>query len=304
MSENITHVAVCDDVTRLIAVHPEVNPTFNEVLRAHQDVSRFGAATRSADRWTTELITWAREQAARAPAESDPQWSAKLAFALGALTHRAADRLMKPILHFAETNEGPDGFVEATVHCDIFIFREVYGHGEGPHAEPYPAAILNESTTERQRRIEEYFHVLWRREIVAMHTFAPDRSDIHGWLNKLLYAMQDFPMELSRYARVAAEWDPAKVKRYLTDTHFYDRSDPVIQAARKIQHGEHVAGDAVVSAVAATADDSCRYARALAKAVSYVVAASRLYEGAITEDEAKTHLDVGIPELSLAFAPH
>ena len=41
MSENITHVAVCDDVARLASRHPEVHPYFDEVLRTHQDVARF-----------------------------------------------------------------------------------------------------------------------------------------------------------------------------------------------------------------------------------------------------------------------
>ncbi|MDQ3701393.1 MAG: hypothetical protein M3442_10795 [Chloroflexota bacterium] len=60
MSENVTHVAVCDDVVRLVARHPAVPAGFNLALARHLDVARLGAATRSADRWSAELISWAR----------------------------------------------------------------------------------------------------------------------------------------------------------------------------------------------------------------------------------------------------
>ena len=301
MSENITHVAVCDDVTRLASRHPEVHPYFDKVLHAYQDVARFGAGTQSADRWTVDLIAWARGEMVRPAADRDARVGQKLAFVLGALTHRAADRLMKPIIYYPEQTEGHEGFVEATIHCDIFIFKEVYGGGEGPHAGPYPKAILTGPATEAQRQVEEYFRVLWRRAIVAMHTFSPDRSDMQGWLDKLLNTLQQFPMEMERYARIAAEWDPAKVKRYLEDTHFYARDDALIRCARNIQHERPVSAHDVMAALAATTDESSRYARALAKGLGYVIAASRLFEGDISADEAKTRFDVGVPELSLAY---
>lgn len=302
MSENITHVAVCDDVTRLAAHHPQVHPYFNQLLAEHQDVSRFGAGTQSADRWTAELIAWGREERAKPAADRDPRLGEKLAFVLGALTHRAADRLMKPIIYYPEKDEGHEGFLEATIHCDVFIFNEVYGGGEGPHAGPYPKAILSVPSSEGQRQLEEYFRVLWRRAIVAMHTFSPDRSDMQSWLNKLLATLQEFPMDMARYARVAAEWDPAKVKRYLEEPHFYSREDALIRCARDLQHGRPVSSAEVAAAVEATSDDSSRYARALLRGLAYVIAASRLFEGAISPAEAKARFDVGVPELTLAYA--
>ena len=100
---------------------------------------------------------------------------------------------------------------------------------------------------------------------------------------------------------IAAEWDPAKVKRYLEDTHFYDRDDALIRCARDVQHGRPVSAAHAVDALAATTDASSRYTRALAKGLDYMIAASRLFEGAISVEEAKTRFDVGVPELSLAY---
>lgn len=301
MSENITHVAVCDDATRLASLHPGINSYLAAVMREHSNVARFGAGTRSADRWTADLITWAREENAKPADERGRSVDQKLAFVLGALTHRAADRLMKPILHYAEDREGPDAFWEATIHCDICAFREVYASGEGPHAGPFTNTILNDPSTGFERQVEEYFRVLWQRAIVGMHTFSPDTSDMQAWLDKFLAALQDFPADLSRYARIAAEWDPAKVKRYLEDTRFYEREDRLIRAARGTQRGEQVEPDQVVAALAATGENSSRYARALAKAMTYLLAASDLYDGKIGPGEAKTRFDVGVPELSLKF---
>jgi hypothetical protein len=304
MSEHITHLAICDDALRLAARHPGVEARFKEVTAAHHEASRLGAVTRSADRWAAHVVDWAREDAARPPGERDRDADQKLAFVLGSLTHRAADRLMKPLLDYAKQREGEEGFVEATVHCDVFCFKEIYGAGEGPLAGPFARAILDAPAGEAERRFEEYFHVLWRRQLVEMHTFAPDRDDVHGWLSRLFQAAQDFPMSMRRYARVAAEWEPAKVKRYLEDTHFYDRGDALIEAAREAQRAGDVAGEDVVAAAAGTDERSSRYARALAKSLDYLVAASALYGGAIDLAEGKRRLEVGVPELSLAIGRH
>ena len=201
----------------------------------------------------------------------------------------------------AEATEGHEGFVEATIHCDVFVFKEIYGGGSGPDAGPYPRAILDAPASEGQQQLEEYFRVLWRRAIVAMHTFSPDRADMQGWMDKLLDTLQQFPMEMARYARIAAEWDPVKVKRYLEDTHFYDRDDPLIRCARGIQRGAAAPPRTWSPPRRRRTSSSSRYARALSKGLSYVVVAGRLYAGEIDVATAKTRFDVGVPELTLAY---
>jgi hypothetical protein len=61
MSENVTHVFVCDDVVRLASRLDAVPDPFKEVLRDHLDLARLGAATRSADKWSAEIVAWARD---------------------------------------------------------------------------------------------------------------------------------------------------------------------------------------------------------------------------------------------------
>ena len=348
MSENVTHVAVCDDVVRLASRHPGVPPEFNQALSLHLDIARLGAATRSADRWSAELIAWARDnwdpQATALPPVNSPPglgngkarsgeatreaWEGKksasdpvkkLAFVLGALTHRAADRLMKPILHHATEQHGPGASKDATIHCDAFVFHEIYASGEGGNepavngsalptalVNPYQREVFRAPTSGAQqdalrRQIEAYFRVAWQRALISMHTFSPQRDDVHGWLDRLLATLQDYYIDLDHYERVITNPDPAKFKAYLEDTRFYDRTDPLIVAARGVQRGQDVPPAGVEAAFAATTDQSSRYARALHKGLGYVLAGGRLWRREIDEAEAKRGFDVGVAELSLAF---
>ena len=143
MSENVTHVAVCDDVARLASRHPGVPTAFTRVLEDHLDIARLGAATRSADRWSAEIVAWAREDwpadargtsaatgngAAHGPTETPGVKASapvKLAFVLGALTHRAADRLFKPIFEYCRQQHAPDAGLDCSIHCDVLVFSAV-----------------------------------------------------------------------------------------------------------------------------------------------------------------------------------
>ncbi|MGH2367763.1 MAG: hypothetical protein ACRDI2_06150, partial [Chloroflexota bacterium] len=304
MSENVTHVAVCDDVARLAARHPAVPAAFKEVLQAHLDVSRLGAATRSADRWSAEIVAWARDHwpadatpasrhdaaGAAEPAEGPGVKASvpmKLAFVLGALTHRAADRLFKPIFEYCRQQDGAEAGLDCSIHCDVLVFNEVYGGGSGgaeprqgattlpmlPTSllNPYQRAVFQAPTSEAGQQAERYLRVLWQRALIGMHTFSPDRDDMLGWLDRLFGALQPFGISLDHYQRVIDHPDPDKVRRYLDETHAYDRDDPLIRVARRIQAGEDVAGTAVAAALAATTADSSRYARALSKGVQYLL---------------------------------
>jgi len=51
--------------------------------------------------------------------------------------------------------------------------------------------------------------------------------------------------------------------------------------------------------VEATTEQHSRWARSLAKAIEYLIAAGELFEAKIGVDEAKTRLDIGVPELAI-----
>ena len=303
MSDHIAHLAICDDTFRLALLHPNLHDDFKKIMTQQRDIAHMGAITRSADKWSADLIVWAREQQnSDAP---DPQTAQKLAFVLGALTHRSADRLTKPItncwghdVHSSEADSGAGDANESKIVQDIFIFKEVYGAGAGDFSDPFTRAVL-QTPSESEAHLEEYFRVLWRRALIAMYTIAPDGDNIQPWLSAFLNGLQTFPKSLSQYAELAANWDNETVKKYLIDKNFYRRDDVLIRLARDIQRGSTVTAQNVLAGVAATDQTHSRYARALAKALDYLVAASELYDGEIDLEEGKERFDISVPELSL-----
>ncbi len=300
MSDHIAHLGICDDVFRLARVHPDIDPLFKRLMDTHLEAAHMGSITRQADFWSVRII----DQLGQAHRDGEPDGRAceKLAFILGALTHRSADRHTKPITKCwagVDASGGGSEANESKIIQDIFVFREVYGQGKGEDAGPFPHEILHVPTTEAETRFEAYMRVLWQRALIGMHTFKPDTGNIDTWLDAFFDGLQTFPKSLAQYAELNANWDPAKVKKYLTDKHFYDRADELIVQARTIQAGSTVKPEAVVEAMAVTDKTRSRYARTLRRAMEYLLAAGDLYRGRIDPEAAKTALDIGVPELSL-----
>lgn len=303
MSDHIGHLGICDDTFRLAILHPAIHPTLKLVISEHRADAHMGSVTRGADNWSVDLVAWAGSEVKRPDGQRDPLVLRKLAFVLGSLTHRAADRLTKPITNCwprGSAHHGPDDEAnESKIMQDIFVFKEVFGSGIGQGADPFTAAALAPTATEGEAKLEEYFRVLLRRALIAMHTIAPDSQNIHPWLTAFLQRMQTFPKSLEQYAALAARWDPAKVKKYLTDKHFYCRDDALIRLARNIQRGSTVTADQLAAAHAATDRTNSRYARALARALDYLLAAGELFDGRLAPADAATRFDIGVPELAL-----
>lgn len=303
MSDHIAHLGICDDTLRLAMCHPNIHEAYKRVMAEYRDIAHMGAVTRSADKWSADLILWARQEVSKPEAQRDQMLWQKLAFVLGALTHRAADRLTKPITRCwgggEDSGRADSEANESKIMQDIFVFKELYAGGEGGLAEPFTAMVLRVPVAEGEAKAEEYFRVLLRRALISMHTISPDRGNMQPWLTAFLRELQSFPKSLSQYAQLAGEWAPAKVKKYLIDKNFYCREDDLIRLARDIQCGSTVPGGRVVEAVAATDKTHSRYARALAKAIDYLLAAGDLFDGRLSLEEAKGRFDVGVPELSL-----
>lgn len=336
MSENVTHVAVCDDVTRLAALHTGVPAPLNDALRRHAGLARLGAATRSADKWSAEIVAWARDHWSEAVPpvapggaagaeqgagkEAGPRVDKKLAYVLGALTHRAADRLFKPIFQYCRERYGEDAGIDCSIHCDVLLFREVYGAGSGGDAplapglagsglptarvNPYQRAVFQEPEAPQGQELEALFRTLWQRALISMHTFSPDSRDMLGWLDRLLDVVQPFYLDLDHYRRVhKGGLQTEKFRRYIYETNSYDPADPLVRLARDVQAGKRATGGQLEHAMDVTTDASSRYARALRKGLGYLLAAGELWRGEIDVDGASRRFDVGVPERSLVFEP-
>ena len=93
MSENITHMAVFEDSSRLALHSPHVCTAFKETLNKHWEIARHGSVTVSGDKSTLHLLNFTRsEWKTRRPEDHIDE---RLAYLLGWRCHLAADRTFK-----------------------------------------------------------------------------------------------------------------------------------------------------------------------------------------------------------------
>ncbi len=283
MSEQITHTAVTDDCARLALHAHETCAAFRAALADHMDVVRLGGITRGGDHFTVDLLGRLREARPQQGGERRPQQ--KLAFVLGWLCHRAADRQMKPVFRSTDP-DCPRRPTDCSVYHDVFLYREVYACGE---REPYAPDFLDVQPA----GLERLFRLLLQRSLLAMHTFIPGGEDIDAWLDAVIDRRQQFTVDIARYAEAFARPDPDRVKRFITDVDFYDPEDALIRLARALQRGEATDVD-LEEAVSAAAEGS-QYARALRRAFLYLRSAGEFFEGRLPESEVRERLDIGKP---------
>ena len=294
MSENITHTAVVDDGVRLMLAADTICPAFKVAAREYLDMAHLGCMTRSGDRCNPGLLeTFRARWNARQPGD---HLEPKLAFVIGWLCHRAADRQTKPIFRRFHPPETRAEFpTECSVYYDAFVFREVYAFGQEP---PYHPAMFGKKLTQlvdtiNVGNLQTLVQVLMRRAFIAMHTFIPDVQDPETWLDNLYRLKQDFYVDLQRYDDAINRPDPAKVQRYIIDDNFYDAQESIIAVARQLQRGESVNAAHVAEAV--SAEPQSHYAQALHIGFRYLQAASDFFISEMAIEELKTRLDIGKP---------
>ena len=292
MSENITHTAVVDDCLRLMLASDTICAPFKQAARENLSMAHLGCMTRAGDRCNPGLLETFRDRwEGRDPAD---HLEAKLAFVLGWLCHRAADRQMKPIFRrFHPPGSRKETPTECSVYHDAYIFQTVYSCGKEP---PYHPAMFGASFTELRKNvnvdsIQSLLHVLLRRSLIEMHTLIPDDQNPEVWIDRLFTRQQDFYVNLQRYDDAINNPYPEKVRRYIIDDKFYDPTESIISLARKVQHGERVAVAEVTCAV--NEEVRSHYAQALATGYRYLQAASDYFSTDMALDDLKIKLDIG-----------
>jgi hypothetical protein len=294
MSEKITHTIAMDDSFRLMLASEALCPAFTVAAKTCWDIARLGSGTRAGDRHSLVLLTRFRERWSDKTAEDHLE--AKLAFVMGWLCHRAADRQMKPI--FRSLNPGSaETPTECSVYHDAFLFRERYLRDQ--------ERLYTRATFEADlgslpvagsldvSALRELFHTLLQQSLVEIHTLDPDEAHIEAWLDGLVRLQQGFYVDVDRYAQAIAAPDPAKLARYVSDIGFYERTDPVIAAAEALQRGEALASTEVRKAI--DRSGKSHYARALGTACRYLASASAYFEREIDIEELRQRLDIGKP---------
>lgn len=296
MSENITHTAIVDDCARLVSHTVGICPVFQQCWSAHPDIARLGGITRSGDFHNPGLLAdyrqrWPMQQAG----ERLPQ---KLAFVLGWLSHRAADRQFKAVFRQAEPGEHGRPY-DCSIYHDVVVFREIFLSGK---QEPYQSSMLDIALDSHAAagavavsEVESLLQAMWQRMLIRMHTFIPDEEHVESWLDNVLDRYQPLYVDMQRYAEAYSHPDPLKMQRFIVDMNFYDRTDALIRFARGIQHGT-LDPTIVLEIALKEAETQSLYARALARAYRYILAASDFFLARIEVEELYRRLDIGQPE--------
>jgi len=288
VSEGITHIAVVDDNIHLLKAAPYICDPFKAALSANQGLARLGSIAKWGDRYNPQLLTDLREAYKNGSAGSTEQ--NRLAWVLGWMSHRAADRTVKHIFRKLD-GDCPFSPTDASIYHDAISFKEVYGSGSGP----FPAETMSQGGLSSA---EVAVQALFQRLMVSMHTFTPDGENIEEWIDKAEKFRQKAYVNLERYRKAVMEPDPDMMQRFIIEPNFYEPNDPIITAARCLANGEDVKikWDELIDEKKATSI----YAQALRRAFRYVRAANEYFLYEIELEELRDRMDIQKPELETA----
>jgi hypothetical protein len=276
MSEQITHLGVADDA-RLLALHSlRVGGAVRDALADHQDKVRLGAVTRASERFAGPMVEALRGRA-DAPG---PQDAEKLAFCLGTMAHRSADRMFKPVFR-SQSADGACMPKDISIYQDVFVFRRVYaGGGKDPYRGDAlsPTVDLPEGAAVDAGELEALFRALFQRALLAAHTFKPDLNEPEAWLERLFERLQEFTIDIGRYHKALTEPDEDIYRRAVVDVNFYDASNPILALLEELRKGKSVAGEGFLRRCKLGDKDSL-YARAVSAAYGYVQVSSEFWAG-------------------------
>jgi hypothetical protein len=298
MSEHIVHTGILEDSFAVAQLLPQVPGSFKAVMRKHRAFGQLGSITVAGDSFSFRLLE-----------EYRPLWDtrdelleAKLAFVLGWVTHRACDRTMKPIWNIAEiTGRGSDADprvspTECSVYHEGTLFNLYYRDDPTFRLAVFPEELAAHSGAEffDLKQAAGYVQSAFAVNMMNIQTFCPEASDLDGqaFFENVCTQAQKFYVDVSRYTKAAGQPDAEKLEKFVTGINWYDETDPVIAAAKKLRGGEAVTPAECVAAFDAPA--SSHYGKALLLSLSYIIAAADYFtEPMMTMETLKARLDIG-----------
>lgn len=127
MSEYITHIAIQEDSARLALHAPNICDAFKYCFKHHGLAARLGSSSRGNSTFIVQNIHHYRDIWASRKVED--RLEDKLAYTLGWITHRAADRFFKPRYGIFDKNPDNKHPVEIRILHDVETYDKVYDNG-------------------------------------------------------------------------------------------------------------------------------------------------------------------------------
>ena len=294
MSEHVVHTAILLDSLRLISALDQVDPDFRQTLERYRYFALRGCVTVSGDTFSYRLL----EELKARPRPLSGEDQAVLAFTVGWVSHRACDRIMKPIWKEAPfKGRGTD--VDPNIspfECSIYHEAEAYRRYFSEDR-LYPAALFPERLSQempagfRQETAETLIGGGLAANLMQIQTI-PDTLHDQERFEEICMRIQKFYVGLHRYRRAITAPDPVNYEEFVTKIDWYDENDPILRAALALARGEALSSAELLRLIGECGGSY--YAKALALSTQYILSADRyIRDGALDTAWLRGQLDIG-----------
>lgn len=291
MSENVTHVAVVEDCVMLMHASDEFSDRFKQLAKREEDFIKIASVTRSGDSFTSELLDkyaplWREERMSK-------QEEARLAFVLGWLCHRAADRQMKPVFREVEPNRdySPSN---CSIYNDAFIYHRYYrNRADADYDDVVFEADMHSSPVSQRLDVQaagEMWKSVMQGILLQQHSSVAESEDMESGVQTALKRRQRFQVNIHRYSDIFFHPKEEDEARYLEGTGFYDEKEPLLQVVSALRNGERAEPGSLKEALKAEARS--HYAQILEMGYSYLRTAHDFLYGGMSYEALRQNLKI------------
>ncbi|MDR1541290.1 MAG: hypothetical protein LBU32_25505 [Clostridiales bacterium] len=295
MSEHIVHTGILEDSFAIAPNLTQIPADFREVMKKHLGFARLGCVTVAGDQFSFRLLEEFRPLWPR----RDDILDAKLAFVLGWVSHRACDRVMKPIWNITEIfGRGSDADPSLSpTECSVYHEGALYNlyYKDDPTFRlaifPDQLAALPGAELFDLKLAGAYVQSAFGMNMLNIQTF-PVSNGGQALIENVCVQSQKFYVDVTRYAKACGSPEAEKLRNFVTDINWYDADDPLLRLANKLRLGGSSSTAECESALAKPA--SGYYAQALRLSISYIIsAADYVKDPGMTLNTLKERLDIG-----------
>lgn len=298
MSEYITHIAILEDTARLAIHSDEICDAFKLCFSEHAIAARMGSASRGNSTFLVQNLQHYRKR--WEGRKSEDRLEDKLAYTLGWITHRAADRYFKPRYGIFDKNPENLHPLDARILHDAVLYDKVYGRGTKEPFSRYYAQRNMEghpaSSAFSINQLEALFGPLYQAEMLSLQSF-DDISSGQQFLERIEEQFATFTVDFNRLIEALNNPDSEEMKQMIVDSNFYNEDDPIVKTARNLQEGKSV--QAEVGDMMDTEKQS-QYAQVLAQSYDWIRKGSQYFDKSKNLGEADlfdTYLIVDIHQI-------